>query len=176
MRMTPLDIQSHRFPRRWRGYDPAEVDNFVNMLAEDYESLVCEAGSLRETIRHLEARIAELSTDETLLRETLVTAQSMSEDLRRTVVKETEVLLGEAEVRAEKILDAAHRRSTKLEQNLREMKSLRSRLAGEIRAAIEAHLSLLDGLAEPASDTQVDDGKVAYLTPPVRRAEGNEGA
>ena len=42
MRMTPLDVQSHRFAHRLRGYDPDEVDAFLRMVSEDYEGLVRE--------------------------------------------------------------------------------------------------------------------------------------
>ena len=111
MRLTPLDLQNHCFPNRFRGYDPAEVDGFVRMVAEDYESLVRENDALRETVSGLEARVAELTGQEGRLRETLVTVQTLTEDLKRTAIREAEMKVGEAEVRAVKILDAAHRRA-----------------------------------------------------------------
>ncbi len=171
MRMTPLDIQNHRFPVRWRGYDQDEVDAFLRMLAEDYGALVHDTKGLRETVRQLEGRVQELTANEETLRKTLVTAQAMTEDLRRTAIRESEVMVGEAEVRAEKILDAAHRRAAKLAEDIREMKLLRGRVAGAVRSTIETHLKLLEGLAEPDAP---EDDKVAYLTPPKPAAR--EGA
>jgi DivIVA domain-containing protein len=38
MRLTPLDIQNHHFRRRLRGYDDAEVDAFIQMLARGWRS------------------------------------------------------------------------------------------------------------------------------------------
>jgi cell division initiation protein len=175
MRLTPLEIQRHEFRRTWKGYDPAEVDGFLESLAQDYESLVHELEAMRELARGLEGRVKHLSANEEVLRQTLVTAQAMSEDLKKTAVKESEVLLGEAEVRAEKILDAAHRRAAKLAQDIREMRSLRSSLAGAIRSAIETHLGMLDTLAEVDVESPAED-KIAYLTPPPRVARGGEGA
>ena len=84
MRMTPLDVQSHHFGRRWHGYDPDEVDAFLRIVSEDYEGLVRETDSQADRIRRLESRIEEpqelesfavdgysfqpkLSTDERLL-------------------------------------------------------------------------------------------------------------
>ena len=147
MRLTPLDIQNHRFNTRFRGFDPAEVEAFVRLIAEDVESLVRERDGLRQQVRSLEERVGELSENEKTLKDTLVTAQALSEDLKKTAVKEAEVVLSEAEVRGEKILDEAQRRAARLSEDIREMKMLRSRLAGAIRGTIETHLELLEGLA-----------------------------
>ena len=170
MRMTPLDMQNHRFPTRWKGYDPAEVDGFLELLAQDYESLVHEVEFLRETVRNLEGRVSELQANEGVLRETLITAQGMSEDLKKTAAKEAEITLGEAEVRAEKVLDAAHRRAAKLAEDIREMKALRSRLAGAVRETIETHLALLEGLGAPDPEDTAEE-KIAYLTPGTRTSK-----
>jgi cell division initiation protein len=174
MRMTPLDIQNHRFPTRWKGYDPAEVDGFLELLAQDYESLVHEVEFLRETVRNLEGRVNDLQANEGILRETLITAQAMAEDLKKTATKEAEITLGEAEVRAEKVLDAAHRRAAKLAEDIREMKALRSRLAGAVRETIQTHLTLLEGLGAPDAEDTAEE-KIAYLTPTPRAPKGEAG-
>ena len=46
MRLTPLDIQNHRFSSRMRGIDPAEVESFLHLLSEDYEALLRDRESL----------------------------------------------------------------------------------------------------------------------------------
>jgi len=167
MRMTPLDVQSHQFAHRLRGYDPDEVDAFLRIVSEDYEGLVLETASQNDRIRRLEIRVAELSAQEDLLKETLVSAQAMTEELRGTAEREAELRLAEVEVRAEKILDASHRRAARLAQDIREMRSLRVRLAESFRSAAETHLSLLETLeTDPEQDPLVDgliEGTVAYL-------------
>jgi cell division initiation protein len=175
MRLTPLDIHHHRFRRRLRGYDQDEVDSFVEMLAGDYESLVHEAESLRERVRGLEARVEQLRGNEQTLQETLTTAQSLAEDLKKTALKESEVLISEAEVKAEKVLDAAHRRVAKLAEDIREMKVLRTRVASAVRTTVETHLALLESLAQEDSEDPLLDGKVSYLTK-TRRSSNKEGS
>lgn len=165
MRITPLDVRNHPFRRRFSGYDREEVDAFLRMVAEDYEGVMRDAEGLREQIIKLEARVTNLAANEAILQETLTTAQRLSEDLKRTAVKEAEVLIGEAEIRAEKILAATHRRAAKLSDDIREMKHVRTRLSASVRATIEAHLGLLDGLAADDADDPVLEGKVSYRTP-----------
>jgi len=168
MRITPLEIQSHRFGRRFGGFDPEEVEAFLRMVTEDYEALLKENEAQRSRIAQLQERVDALSSQEKLLQETLLNAQAMSEKMRESAEKECDVLLGAAEVRAEKIIDASHRRAARLAENIRELRGLRARMAESLRSVIETHLGLIDGLtAETADgDSLVDglvDGKIAYL-------------
>ena len=112
MRITPLDVRNHVFPKRFSGYACDEVDSFLGLIADDYEDLLREAEELRKQVIRLEVRVEDLASNESILRDTLTTAQRMSEDLKQMAIKEAGVLLGEAEVRAEKVLDAAHRRAS----------------------------------------------------------------
>jgi cell division initiation protein len=176
VRITPLDVRNQPFQRRFSGYDRDEVDSFLRMVAEDYEALVREAEGLRGQVIKLDVKVADLSANEAILQETLTTAQKLSEDLKRTAVKEAEVLLGEAEIKAEKILAAAHRRAAKLAEDIREMKHLRTRLAASVRAVIETHMGLLDGLSGDADSDPILDGKVSYLTRAPKGAESGSEA
>lgn len=170
MRLTPLDIRNQTFPRRMRGYEREEVETFLRLVSEDYEGALREIQQLRDKISRFEVRIEELSGNEKLLRDTLTTAQKLGEDLKRTAIKESEVLLGEAELKGEKILDAAHRRAARLAEDIREMKNLRTRLATSVRATIETHLAILESLeVDRHNDPDLDD-KVAYLGSPQRSA------
>ncbi len=162
-RFTPLDIQSHEFSRTLRGCDPDEVQSFLRLVAEDFERAVRECEELRERTRELEVRVESLGEREEILKRTLMTAQEVSEDLRNTAAREAEVILAEAEVKAEKVLDAAHRRVAKLQEDIREMQSLRTRIATAVRTTIETHLALLEGLSDDPADDPILDGKVAYL-------------
>ncbi len=165
MRITPLDIRNHGFPRRLSGYDRDEVDTFLRMLSEDYEEVVREGQKLRERVKLLKQQVQELTGNERLLQDTLTAAQQLSEDLKQTAMREAEVRVGEAEIQAEKVLEAARRRAAQLAQDIREMKLLRGRLAVSLRATIESHLALVDSLS--AVDLETDaglDDKVAMLT------------
>jgi cell division initiation protein len=150
VRLTPLDIRSQRFASRLRGIDAGEVENFLHLVSEDYASLSRERDQLEAKVRELEARIAELQSSEKLMRDTLMTAQQLADDLRQTAIRESEVRVSEAEVKAEKVLDAAHRRASKLSEDIRELRALRGRLAQALRQTVETHLSLIDAIQDAA--------------------------
>jgi hypothetical protein len=82
--------------------------------------------------------------------------------------------VSEAEVKAEKVLAAAHRRAAKLAQDIREMKLLRSRLTASLRAAIETYLGLLDGLSRDDPEDAAD-AKLPHPIPPPRATGAGEG-
>jgi cell division initiation protein len=166
VRLTPLDIRSQRFASRLRGVDAGEVENFLHLVSEDYAALSRERDQLADKVRALEARVAELQGTERLLRDTLVTAQTLAEDLKQTAIRESEVRVSEAEVKAEKVLDAAHRRASKLSEEVRELRTLRSRLAQALRQTIETHLALVDAIQEAADG---DAGERASETEPRLR-------
>jgi cell division initiation protein len=152
VKLTPLDIQKHKFTSRMRGLDPVEVEGFLQLVAGDYESLIRERDDLRAKLRQLELRVEELSRCEKTLQDTLVTATALSEDLKRTAMREAELQVSEAEVKAEKILAAAHRRATRLHEDIRELKLVRTRLSASVRHTIETHLAFLDSLADASED------------------------
>ena len=118
MRITPLDIRNHEFQRRLSGYDREEVDRFLRMVAEDYEAALRVVEGLRSTVRELEARVGDLTSGEDLLKQTLTTAQQLTDDLKNTAMKEAEILVSEAEIKGEMVLEAAHRRAARLAEDI----------------------------------------------------------
>lgn len=176
MRLTPLDIRNHAFSRRLGGYATDEVDSFIRLVADDYEELVRESEARREQITRLEAQVEELSANSAILQETLTTAQQLSEDLKRTAVKEAEITIGEAEIKAEKVLDAAYRRASKLAGDLREMKLLRTRMAASLRVTIESHLSMLEALSQdPPDEPALPVGLAPHAPPEAAPRDPNTG-
>jgi cell division initiation protein len=174
LRITPLDVRNHQFPRRWSGYDIEEVDTFLRMVSADYEIAMRELQSAKEKIGHLEQRVHELLANERLLQETLTTAQHLSQDLKQTAMKEAEMTISQAEIQGEKVLDAAHRRAARLAEDLREMKLLRGRVAASLRATLEHHLQLVDHLSEdPVAD---DPGMESRIDGLIRQREPRSGS
>ena len=141
-------------------------------LGEDYEALVSENQKQHDHIRNLEERVEDLTAQEKLLRNTLVSAQAISEDIRRAAVKEAEVLIGEAEVRAEKILDASHRRAAQIGQDIREMHGARTRLAAGLRACTEMHLAIIDSIEENPDEEPIA-ANVSYLASSATSPSGD---
>ena len=82
MKVTPLDLRQQRFNTVMRGYDRGEVTAFLNEVADDYENALREADRLRQEVVKLEAVLAEHRGQERNLRNTLLTAQKMADEVK----------------------------------------------------------------------------------------------
>ena len=144
MRITPLDIQQKQFPMKFRGFDVEEVYAFLEVIREEMEELLRENANLKETVQRSETQNKEYKSMETTLRETLMTAQQMVEDYKINARKEAELLIKEAEFRADDMLKDAHEKVIKIHEDITDMKGIRRHFKEELRRLIENHLQMLE--------------------------------
>lgn len=150
MKITPLDIQQQQFRVRFRGFDIVEVDNFLDLVANEFEELLKENSLLREEGRRKSAKISELEAMEKDLREALVSVQRITEEMKNNARKEAELIVEEAKAQAQKIIDNAQAQALKVEEEINELKRQRTRVESSLRSTLDLHLKLLDtGKMEP---------------------------
>ncbi|MFZ2199043.1 MAG: DivIVA domain-containing protein [Thermodesulfovibrionales bacterium] len=143
MRITPLDIQQKQFPMKFRGFDVEEVYAFLEVIREEMEELLRENANLKENVQRTEVQIREFKDMETTLRETLMTAQQMVEDYKINARKEAELLIREAEFRAENMIKESHEKVIKIHEDITDMKGIRRHFKEELKRLIENHLTML---------------------------------
>jgi cell division initiation protein len=144
MRITPLDIQQKQFPMRFRGFDVEEVYAFLEVIREEMEDLLRENASLKEDMIKLENQLKEYKDMETTLRETLMTAQQMVEEYKTNARKEAELLIKEAEIKADTLLKEAQEKVIKIHEDIVDLKGIRRHFKEELKRLIEGHLKMLD--------------------------------
>lgn len=144
MRITPLDIQQKQFPMRFRGFDVEEVYAFLEVVREQMEDLLRENALLKEQVQRAENQIKEYRDMETTLRETLMTAQQMVEDYKTNARKEAELLIREADLKADSLLKEAQDRVVKIHEDIVDLKGIRRHFKEELKRLIESHLRMLE--------------------------------
>lgn len=107
--LTPLDVRNKRgdFRRILRGYEPQEVDTFLELVAERLEQIVRENLMLKERAQILQSQVESQSGREQAVQEALVTAQTLRADMREQARREAEHLLKEAEIEARRLVTEA---------------------------------------------------------------------
>ena len=143
MRITPLDIQQKQFPMKFRGFDVEEVYAFLEVIREEMEELLRENANLKENVQRADVQVREFKDMETTLRETLMTAQQMVEDYKMNARKEAELLIREAEFRAENMIKESHEKVIKIHEDITDMKGIRRHFKEELKRLIENHLTML---------------------------------
>jgi cell division initiation protein len=147
MRLTPLEIRQHQFTTRFRGFDAGEVEAFLETVVADFEDVVRENAQLRREAERLARDLDAYRAREKTIQDTLTTAQTVVEQLKRTAIKESETLIVDAELRAEKIVAEARERRAELANEIREQKYLRQRLEVDLRRTLEGYAKLIDAFS-----------------------------
>ncbi len=144
MRITPLDIQQKQFPMKFRGFDVEEVYAFLEVVREEMEDLMRENASLKEQVHRGETQIKEYRDMETTLRETLMTAQQMVEEYKTNSRKEAELLIREAEIKADGVMKEAQEKVVKIHEDIVDLKGIRRHFKEELKRLIESHMRMLE--------------------------------
>ena len=163
MKMTPLDIQQQRFRTRFRGFDVQEVDLFLEQMAEAFESFQTEKKTLQEKIQRLESEVKGYKEREDTFKRAMLNSQKVIEQMKENARKSSELIIADAEMKAEKILNAAHNRLAQLHEDIAELKRQRMQIEVQIRSIIESHSRLLEIGKEEATALDEVDEKVKLL-------------
>lgn len=159
-RLTPLEIQKHRFSRKWKGLDPTEVGAFLDMAAEEMEALARENARLEGRIRGLEEENADHRERERILKDTLLSAQKASEDIRGAAQAKAELMVREAEDSSERLTHNALQRAAEIEKAIHELKLQRASFRLEVQKMLELFHQALE--IDQQKDDQ--DRPISYLT------------
>ena len=159
MKITPLDIQQQQFRVRFRGFDMVEVDNFLDLLANEFEELIKENHQLREEDRRKLARVNELEAKEKELHNTLVSAQRITEEMKNNARREGELIIEEAKGNAQRIIDSTQAQALQVEAEINQLKRQRAQFEASLKAIIEMHLNRLEKFKGDAFDSEQAEGE-----------------
>lgn len=148
MKVTPLDLRQQRFKTVMRGYDRGDVSAFLSEVADDYEQALRETDRLRQELAKVEAVLTEHRGQERNLRNTLLTAQKLADEIRENAQHEATRIVREAEGRADLLLQKSQAR---LEDVQREIDGLRMKRK-EVETSLEGIISTIHNTIDYVRD------------------------
>ncbi|MGB8002269.1 MAG: DivIVA domain-containing protein, partial [Anaerobacillus sp.] len=122
MPLTPLDIHNKEFTRGFRGYDEDEVNEFLDQVIKDYETVIREKKELNERVKLLEERLGHFSNLEETLNKSILVAQETAEEVRQNAKKESRLIVKEAEKNADRIINDSLAKARKISMDNEELK------------------------------------------------------
>ncbi len=143
MKLTPLDIRKQEFRKVIRGYDPVEVDTFLEMVADEYESLFKSKSEWSSKLKRLEDRLKEYQEIEKTLQKTLMEAQNSFSKSKENSKKEAELIIKEAEITANKIIEDSRRESARLKNEIMLLKAQKESLAIRLKHILKSQIELI---------------------------------
>ena len=164
----PIDIDKitdQKFALRFRGFDVKEVDSFLTSVAHAYEKLADKNRQLNDQIVGIKGDLEKMQNENQALKQAVRNTQQIMSTIEQNTRKTAEVMVDEARVKSEKMLNRTHQRLAQLHQEIAEMKRQRIQLEVQIRSILETHGKLLDASREDATISDADDEKVAFFNP-----------
>ena len=108
MKLTAMDINNKEFKRGLRGYSVEEVDEFLDQVVENYEELYKENSRLKESLSRVNEKLEHYEKLEATIQNTLLLAQNAADQAKESSEKQAELIIGNANETAQRILDKAH--------------------------------------------------------------------
>ncbi len=144
MKLSPSDVQRQNFGVRFRGFDPDEVRAFLAAVAEEMAALQRAKDEIEQQLRHLEQIVSEHREREAILKNTLLTAQKVADDIREIARREADTVVKQAEMQGDRLLELAQARAHEVERGILELRAHRTGLRTDIRALVTRLSHVLD--------------------------------
>ena len=141
--LTPLEIQKQIFARKLKGFDPDEVRAYLQMVAEEIEILIRDVDRLSRENLMLREDLDDHNQRERILKDTLLSAQKVSEDVKMNARKEAELIVKDAELLSERLVSQAMSRVADLERTIQDLKVERRSARNKLQASIDTVQQLL---------------------------------
>ena len=160
--LTPVEIENKEFKKGIRGFREDEVDEFLDIVKEDFEILYREHIDLKEKIKMYQDQINKYENIVETLKATLITAQSAAEDTCSAANKKAKIIVEEAELRSRQIIEQANNRVIEIRKEydslVKEFKIFRNKfkslLEDEIRSIDDIFCDIDENSLEKIDDLQ----------------------
>src|SRR6059036_782258 len=148
--LTPLEIQKQIFARKLKGFDADEVRAYLQLVAEEMEILIKDVDRLSRENVMLREDLDDHNQRERILKDTLLSAQKVSEEVKSNARKEAELIVKDAELLSERLVGQAMSRVADLERNIQDLKIERRAARNKLQATLETiqQLIMLDAEQE----------------------------
>lgn len=144
MALTPLEIHNKEFARGFRGYDEDDVNEFLDQVIKDYETVIKEKKELSAQVEQLNEKLSHFSNIETTLNKSILVAQETAEEVKENARKESKLIIKEAEKNADRIINEALHKSRSIALEVEELKKQAKVFRTRIKMLVEAQLELVE--------------------------------
>jgi len=143
MKLVPLDIRQKEFSNSFKGYSKVEVFDFKEEIAGVLEELITENNKLKTEMSSLNDELKLYKDIESTLKQTMITAQQIKDDMHRSSKKEYDLTIAEAELEANRIISKSREQVISYQTEIEELKRQKSIFQNELENLLNSRLNLL---------------------------------
>lgn len=143
MAITPLDINSKEFSRAFRGYSSDEVDDFLDRIMLEMESLIKEKRELEKKIKFMSEQVEHYMSLQDTLNKSIVVAQEAADRVVINANKEAEIIIGEAKRVSNEMLASATENTNRLHTETESLRRTASVFRKKFQLLVESQLDMI---------------------------------
>jgi cell division initiation protein len=143
-KITAQDVRHQEFSGKMRGYDKAEVEEYLSIVADVLESEAAEKAEYKQRIDLLQKQLDNFKNLEDTLKNTLIRTQESLDDAKKTAEREGELIIREAQVKADRMIEEKREKLQKLEASFETLRSKWNEYFVKFRNLLNSHLEILD--------------------------------
>lgn len=114
MAITPNDIHNKDFSTKFKGFDPEEVNDFLDEVKKELEQLIRDNKDLEKRVKFNEEKVEYFNSIQETLNKSILVAQEAADRLRENARKDAEIIVFEAEKAAQAMLREAAEKATEI--------------------------------------------------------------
>ena len=114
MAITPNDIHNKDFSTKFKGFDPEEVNDFLEEVKKELETLIRDNKDLEKRVKFNEEKVEYFNSIQETLNKSILVAQEAADRLRENARKDAEIIVFEAEKAAQAMLREAAAKATEI--------------------------------------------------------------
>jgi len=142
--LKALDVINQTFKRALRGYNPVEVDEFLDRVADSLQAYAERCVELERELERLKEQIREYKGMKDSLQEALLMAQKSADERVKAAEKQAEAIVAEARAQAERLLKEAEDHSNVIKEEMSRLQRSKQDFIAEFRALITRYQNLID--------------------------------
>ena len=163
-KITIVDIQHKVFKKKLNGYDPTDVDQFLDEIIETFEDEANQRTALEAELIDARERIGHFKAMEESLQNTLLLAQRTADEVKASARKEADLIRHEARLSVEKEIASYGDRAVDARREHQRALETAEQAKGELRGLLMMHLALLD--RQSATSNGASNGSANGVAPP----------
>ena len=146
MKLSPLDIKKQEFKKVLRGYDPVEVDSFLDMMSNEFADLLKQCKDMSSQLVEFETQLRDYRQMEKTLQQTLMQAQEASGRSIENSRKEAQLIIQEAELKANQLLDRARMDLFRTKEEIGNLRSKKESIVSRLKVLLNSEVELIKAL------------------------------
>ena len=143
MTLTPLEIRKKEFDKSMRGYAPAEVRSYLDLIATSYHDLAEERRMMKDRLQEMEQKLSHYARVEEALQEAVESARDNARRAQEAAEQRAKLIVEEAEMKAQRRVQDAEQERYRLRQDLVKLERRRVEAAAQLRGFLMSELEIL---------------------------------